>query len=484
MKSKTEYINELVSLKLASLDFWEFCKLKESEFYLDTRPHLKELCNVLNDFHYNRLKLNGKVVRKLIINLPPQFGKTRTLVNFTCWTLGRNRQEKIITASYNDTTAKDFSKYARNAIEEVKNHPDHIVFSDIFPDLHTNKFDRSSQRWAIEGEHFSYIGAGVGGSITSKGATLQIVDDPVKDLEEAMNENALEKIYLWYGGTFSSRVSAKGGEAKVILNHTRWAENDLCGRLLKEEKNQWYIFKREAYNEKTDTMLCEDFLSWAEYQRRKSFMIKDNVLEMIFFANYHQRTIDSKDILYRGFKTYTDLPIDNLGQSVIEQIRNYTDSKDEGSDFLCSVNYAVYKSNAYVTDVYYTQDSPQTTEKKTAEMFTNGKVNLALIEANAGGAAFGRNVNRICVDTFKNRKIVIKKFHQSKNKKARILSNSHLVVERVFFPTDWSVRWPQFYEHMTTFKMQGTNKQDDAPDTLTGIVESMTTNKIMVATVI
>jgi predicted phage terminase large subunit-like protein len=63
-------------------------------------------------------------------------------------------------------------------------------------------------------------------------------------------------------------------------------------------------------------------------------------------------------------------------------------------------------------------------------------------------------------------------FHQSGNKEARILSNSATVLHNIRMPRGWQQRWPEFYEHLVTYRrLFRANRHDDAADALTGVVE-------------
>jgi hypothetical protein len=198
--------------------FWDFCHLLEPDFYRKKRNHLKILCDTLEKFYYNELLDQlGNPFHKLMIRLPPQHGKSRTLVNFTKWVLGKNNEERIITASHSDGQASDFSRYTRDGISEVKNLESQTVYSDVFPETKIKQGNASFQKWALEGQHFNYLGAGVGGAVTGKGATIRIMDDVIKDAETALSDTALSKIWVWLSGTFSSRNSAEGGDVKEIF---------------------------------------------------------------------------------------------------------------------------------------------------------------------------------------------------------------------------------------------------------------------------
>ncbi len=119
----------------------------------------------------------------------------------------------------------------------------------------------------------------------------------------------------------------------------------------------------------------------------------------------------------------------------------------------------------------------ETTEVKTAEMFFNNKVNIADIESNNGGRGFARSVQRILRNMFCSNRTVINWFHQSQNKKARILSNATWVMEHIYYPCNWRDRFPEYYKAMVSYQREGKNKNDDAPDATTGVAES-TLNKV------
>ncbi len=450
------------TMELARRDLWEYCKITSPDFYKDSRSHLYKLVQTLQQLYRGELlRPNGEAYKKLIINMPPQHGKSRTLIKFCQWVLGNDNEERIITCSYNDDAAHDFSRYTRDGIQEYKLEEE-IVYSDIFPGTRIKHGDSAYDKWALEGQHFNYLGAGIGGSITGKGGTILIVDDPVKSAEIALNENALEKIWIWYTGTFLSRVSAKDGEPIEIIVMTRWSKNDLCGKILSSgEADKWYVLQMKAYDAEDNQMLCPELLSLSRYDSLRKLMMPE-----IFLANYNQEPIDVRGRLYQNFKTYSDLPI-------FETIRNYTDTADEGDDWLCSICYGVYQGEAYILDIIYTKDPMEITEPLVARMLFENQVKESNIESNNGGRGFARAIERIMWETYRSRRTAIKWFHQTQNKLARILSHSSFVMNRLYFPANWADRWPDYHKAMMSFQKEGKNKNDDAPDATTGVAESI-----------
>jgi len=485
--------------------FWEYCRTQAPKFYIESRWHLHLICEVLQALYERRLTKavfntlfnelappwfteeidwdrikDDHVFTRLIQNIPPRLGKSRTLVNYCKWVFGKSTQNRVITCSYNNDLATDFSRYARDGICERRTLPTEIIYSDIFPRTKIKHGNASYQEWALEGEFFNYKGAGVGGTITGKGCNISIVDDPVKDAETAYNETALERIWRWYTGTFLSRLEDEGQGGIEIVNMTRWSAGDICGQLQAgPEADEWLELKMEAAygqvkNEKTEEvepvhMLCPSLLS-----KRKYLSLRRNMDDAIFSANYHQVALDQKGRLYKSFKTYKTLPVDEEGQSLIERTISYTDTADEGSDYLCSLVADEYNKELYIKDILYTKEGMEITEPATAQMLFDNKATEATIESNNGGRGFARNVERELWEKHKSKRPTIKWFHQSKNKIARILSNATYVMDHVYYPANWKDRWPEYYKAMSTFQREGKNKNDDGPDCTTGLVELVT----------
>ena len=397
--------------------------------------------------------------------MPPRHGKTRTLVLFCAWAIGKNNGFKIITSAYNDDLATNFSKYTRNTISEDRNLEEQIIFNDVFPQTKIKRGDASYHQWALEGQFFNFKSSGKGGTITGFGGDCLIIDDPIKGIEDAFNENQLKKDWDWYTGTWISRTEP---EALEIINHTPWAKQDISGRLQSgPDKDKFYVLSLPAFDGKE--MLCSSILSREQYD-----YLARNANELIFAANYKMQRIDVKGLLYGSdWKTYEDIPRDENGQELIEEYGLWGDTADTGDDYLCAIFGKIYKGLCYVTDIYYTQDSVEVTEPAIAEKIVKLKPNFGLFESNSGGHAIANHIYSILRDKYDWHSTPIDCFTQGKNKQSRILSQSKAVKDCIIFPVDWIYRWPEFYEAVTTYQKKGKNVHDDAPDTLTQIVEYM-----------
>lgn len=445
-------------IELARREFFFYCNLKAPNFYKRNRKYLVELCNDLQDFYESDDEV-------LVINEPPRHGKSRTAGLFVEWVLGNNPNEKIMTGSYNETLSTMFSKNVRNSIQEEKADQYKPVYNDVFPNVKIKRGDGAMNLWSLEDGYNNYLATSPTGTATGFGCSLMIIDDLIKNSLEANNADVKEKHWEWFTNTMLSRLEEGG---KIIIIMTRWASDDLAGKVLEEMADRKIKHISMKALQDDGTMLCDEVLSKKSYKNKVKTMGAD-----IASANYQQEPIDLKGRLYSSFKTYTELPKDSEGNLLFAAIKNYTDTADTGEDYLCSINYIEYNKEAYVINILYTKDPMEKTEPDTAKMLVKDKVNVADIESNNGGRGFARSVERILNTELKSNHTRIEPFHQSKNKQARMLSNATWVMDHIYFPVNWKDRWPDYYNAMVKYQREGKNKHDDAPDATTGIAEKI-----------
>lgn len=450
-KKKGKFRNKI---KQAEKSFFAFCCLKAPDFYKPEREYLKKLCGEMQAFY------EDKEEQALIINLPPRHGKSRTATLFTQWIFGQNPSEKIMTGSYNETLSTTFSKAVRNGISERKATEKIIVYSDIFPNISIKRGDGAMNLWSLEGQYSSYLATSPSGTATGFGASVLIIDDLIKNRQEACNEIMLENHWSWFTDTMLSRLEEHG---KIIIIMTRWASGDLAGRATKhfEETDIKYRLLTMKAMQEDGSMLCDEVLSKESYLMKLQTMSPE-----IASANYQQIPLDLKGRLYAGFKTYEKMP-------EFQGIYCYTDTADEGSDYLCSFIFGVYNREAYIIDTTYTQTGMEVTEKIVARKLSENNVGMARIESNNGGSGFARSIIRILQQELKDYRPQVKWFHQSKNKNARILSNAFWVTEHVYFPANWNIRWAELYRDLNRYQREGRNLHDDCADALTGVAETV-----------
>lgn len=163
---------------------------------------------------------------RLIISMPPQEGKsTRAAKDFPIWALTQNPDTRIFSASYSQRLAERNSRSIRNAIAE---HPELGVS--------LQEGNKSVQEWKIQGHIGGVYSTSIGGSGSGQPADLIIIDDPIKDRKEADSATERENVWDWWTDVAVARL-APGTSVVVIL--TRWHDDDLAGRLLKQADSDW-----------------------------------------------------------------------------------------------------------------------------------------------------------------------------------------------------------------------------------------------------
>ena len=371
-----------------------------------------------------------------------------------------------MTGSYNETLSSTFAKQVRDLIATEQTQGV-TVYRDIFPDTKIKYGEASMNKWALEGSQVAnYLATSPTGTATGFGADLIVIDDLIKNSEEAYNSNVLEKHIDWFTNTMLSRTE-RG--FKLIIIMTRWASNDLAGFILSNYDDVVHI-NYKAIND-DGTPLDEGTLSLEDFEFKTKNMAKE-----IVYANYQQEPIDIKGRLYSSIKTYNQLPMDSNNNLLFTAYKNYTDTADTGEDYLCSICYGVYNKEAYILDVLYTKEPMEITEPATAKILIENNIKEADIESNNGGRGFARAVDKHLLEKYNSNRCKVRWFHQTQNKRARILSNATWVMEHIYFPVNWADRWTEFYKAITTYQKEGKNRHDDAPDVLTGIAEKC--NKI------
>lgn len=161
----------------------------------------------------------------LVIETPPQHGKSLTITEtFPSWYLGRYPKHRVIEASYNDDTAKRFGRKNMQKVEQFGLGVFGLKPGAIWT---TNEFELDNG-WG------KMLSRGIMSGITGNPANLIIIDDPIKNREEADSENTREKLWAEWQNTLKSRLAAN---AKVIVIMTPWHEDDLAARILKYEPN-------------------------------------------------------------------------------------------------------------------------------------------------------------------------------------------------------------------------------------------------------
>jgi predicted phage terminase large subunit-like protein len=439
---------------------------------------------------------------KLIISIPPRFGKTELAIkNLIAHGLALNQTGEYMHLSYSDLLAIDNSKGVKDIMELAE-------YKQLFGNVELKSDSRSAGFWKLDAGAKVYA-TSIRGQVTGFGAGIYndtvktepdrtrffgvlAMDDTIKP-EDADSDVIREEVNYTYTSTIKNRLNTPGVTPQLYIGH-RVHPNDLPGHLMKTE-GDWKLISlpalldydqlqkeyeymddfgqyqtaklKDIYNLGEITMPFEMSLFEQIYDVKRLYEIRGSDPKSInvFGRQYMQDPKPLSGLMYpMAWKVYDTLPFEPEHEQKFSQ----TDCADEGECYLCSIKFIPYNGLKYIIDMVYTQESTETTEELCAEL--NKDVNYANFESNNGGKAFARNVERICRDKgyFKP---TISWYHESSNKDARIRSNSSTVQNVIVFPIDWGIKWPKFYDHVTMYSLSGKNKYKDGADVLTAMCE-------------
>lgn len=225
-------LHRLIAIKKAKQSLLEFTKLtmpdpvdegdaKKTRYA--TCPHHELIASALEE-------VESGFCTRLIITVPPRHGKSELASKrFPAWYMGRNPVDSMILATYSDDFAKDFGRKVR----EIMRMP---AYKQVFPHVEFAGGSAAADRIELDKQGMAAF-VGAGGAITGRGADLLLIDDPIKNSEDASSQRERDKQWEWFNTTAMSRLH--GDSARVVIIQTRWHEDDLIGRLT-DPKNDYY----------------------------------------------------------------------------------------------------------------------------------------------------------------------------------------------------------------------------------------------------
>lgn len=185
--------------------------------------------------------------RRLMIFAPPRHTKSELASRrFPAWYLGRHPERQIITSTYSGEFAQDFGREVRGIVNSEE-------YARLFPGVRVSDESAAAGRWHTN-KHGVYVAVGVGGPITGRGAHVALIDDPIKNRQDADSETIRDTAWKWYTSTLRTRLMPGGA---IVLVLTRWHEDDLAGRLLDAMAHggeQWEVLRLPAVAEADDPL--------------------------------------------------------------------------------------------------------------------------------------------------------------------------------------------------------------------------------------
>jgi predicted phage terminase large subunit-like protein len=270
-------------------------------------------------------------LKRLIVNMPPRHTKSEfSSYLLPAWLMGRKPTLKIMQTTHTAELAFRFGRKVRNLMNSQE-------YKAVFESVELRADSQAAGRWETSkgGEYFA---AGVGGAVTGRGADLLIIDDPHSE-QDALSPTALEHAYEWY--TSGPRQRLQPGGAIVIVM-TRWAENDLTGKLLRQQArdvlaDKWEIVEFPALMPDTDEPL------WPEFWNKKDLLaVRGSLSVGKWQAQWQQNpTSDVSAILKREW-WQTWKPEEPPAVSYILQSYDTAFSKQTTADYSAITTWGVF----------------------------------------------------------------------------------------------------------------------------------------------
>ena len=343
----------------------------------------------------------GKIDR-LMVTMPPRHGKSELISKyFPAWYLGHKPDNRIILASYESDFAATWGWKARNVLNEYG------------PGLFSVSVSRESgarNRWDIQGHDGGMNTAGVGGPITGKGAHLFLIDDPIKNNEDAKSKVKRDKIMDWFESTAYTRLEPGGA---MVIIQTRWHEDDLSGRLLQEMEQggeHWETINFPAIAEDNDILGRQpgDALFPMRYDIDALNRIKNKLGSYWWFALYQQKPHpDGGNIFKRSWFRYFHEDSENYVLHLPDGQRRF--SKDdcyiiqtcdaaatekESSDYFVNATWAVTPDKDLLLLSIFREKAETTKHKQVMQsQYDRWHPNYQGVE----NKTFGLNIIQTCV---------------------------------------------------------------------------------------
>lgn len=435
-------------------DFWAYCLYHDPKFFAK-RLFLKKVADAFTRVYVSYI---DKKIYRLAVSMPPRAGKSYISSLFIAWMLGHFPEESVMRNCCSDTLYNKLSYDTRDIVRSSR-------FKEIFPDIRLRRDKQNVHGWCLEqSKQMGYFGAGVGGTVIGFGASmLAMTDDLYKSLEDAMSDTNNEKVWSWKQGSHDSRIE---GCCCSIDIGTRWSATDVLGRMEEMEKYDEII--RIAALDENDESFCEEVHTTEYYCE-----LRDETDDSIWSAEYMQEPIEAKGLLFPKTELNRFKLADIAGKQP-DGVIGATDVADEGDDDLCSPFGKVFSERIFITDVIFTKDPVEVTEPLLAQMIIDTGCDQMRIEANNGGKMYANDIKKILKANKKTRCIVQSKTTTS-HKPTRILMRSGWIKKHCSFLAEGEYKkgsdYDRFMKALSSYKKEGGNKHDDAPDGITILAE-------------
>lgn len=437
--------------------FMEWNREPEKRFWLPRRHVLMPVCQGFQD-------LADDVIDILVVSLPPRVGKSTTGIFAMTWNMGRNPDDANVMSGYGDKLTVGFHSEALDLIAG-----DDYRFHEVFPT--SNLKDKSMAAETIDlhrKKRFPSltcrsVGGGTTGAVEIGSKGWLYCDDMVKDREESLSADRMDKLYAAYLAQLADR---KKDGAKEVHVGTRWVPNDVIGRVIdlydgddrvriinipalddNGESNFNYLygvgFTTEYYDDMRRRLVAagEDDEWCAKYMCEPYWK--------------HGQMFPPEELRY-----YDELP-----EGEPDAVIAVCDTKGKGGDYCVQPVGYVYGDRHYIHDVICDNSLPEKHKPRLVDCLVKNDVSLCRYESNVAGSEIAYQVEGKCRERGLPLRIDTK--YSTENKETRILADAGWVKERCLFrATPPNPDYRKFMEMLTRYTVEGKNAHDDAPDAM------------------
>jgi len=391
--------------------------------------------------------------------MPPRHGKSEIIsLRFPCWYLAKHPGDYIVQAGYAESIALTHSRKARDVFISQR-------MTRLFPDIH-HRPERAGQEiitperqaaheWGTK-QGGSYYAVGIGGGLTGRGFNVGIIDDPVKDEEEASSQTIRDKVWEWYKAVFRTRAQPN---AAIIVVMTRWHQEDLVGRLLKQAQedptaDQWKVLHFKAIE--------DGHALWSErYPIEELEKIRASIGGRAFESLYQgSPTIAEGQIIKREWwKYFTARP---GFERIIQSWDTAFKDKSQNDYSVCTV-WGEAENGYYLLDVWRNKVEFPELKRVAVALYERDRPNFVLVEDKASGQSLIQELQR-------NTRIPVLPVKVDSNKVARANSVTPLIeAGRVSLTSNA----PWLYDYIEELSAFPNAEHDDQVDSTTQALSFM-----------
>lgn len=350
----------------------------------------RKIAKKLEDF------ISGEI-KRLMIFMPPRHGKSELVSRrLPAFIFGKQPDSRIISTSYGASLASKMSRDVQKIIESES-------YQQVFPHISLGNFkegDKNKQvkrtqlEFEIGGFSGSYLGAGIGGGITGAGGDYLLIDDPIKNQEEALSEVYRENIWEWYSTTAYTRLERDG---KVLIVLTRWHDDDLAGRLLVREPGVWDVLSFDALKEHNypgdERKELGQALWPSKYSKKELEATKSLIGSRNWSSLYQQNPTPSDGGLFKSnwWKYFQEEP---LGVEAVAQFWDCAHKVGIDNDYSVCSTWAKTRSGLYVLNVFRKKMEAPELEAMCQAQFNKYRPSAVVIEDKASGIGLIQNLRR------------------------------------------------------------------------------------------